>query len=62
VERRPAPQGARQEIRDQAQARALAFLGVELGADDGVAGDDGGDRAAIIDMGEEVGGVGDRIA
>ena len=45
-------------IGDQPQAQPLALLRMELGADDGVAADDRGDRAAVVGLGDEIGALG----
>src|ERR1700722_12811367 len=48
-----------EEIGDEREAEALALLGVELGAEHGVARDDRGDGAAVVGLRDEVGAVGD---
>src|SRR3981189_1343749 len=48
-----------QEISDQLEAQPLALLRMELGADEGVAADHGGNRTAIVRLGHEIGALGD---
>src|SRR6476469_3524630 len=43
-----------QEVGDEREAQPLALLGVELRAGDVVAGDEGGDRTAILRLGHDV--------
>src|SRR5262249_44167484 len=43
-----------EEIGDQLEAEALALLRMELGADHGVAADDGGEGPAVIGFGDDV--------
>ena len=47
-----------EEVGDQPEAGGLALLRVELGAEEVVAADGGGDRAAVVGAGEAVGRVG----
>src|SRR3954454_11747304 len=47
-----------QEVRDQPQAQALALFRVELGADHGVTANDGGNGAAVVRLGNEIGALG----
>ncbi len=46
-----------QEIGDQLEAQPLALLRVELRADHGVAPDHGGDRAAVVGLGHQIGAL-----
>src|SRR6516165_4066835 len=49
-----------EEIGDQGKPKFLALFRVELGACIVLPGDEGGDRSAVIGIGDEIGAVGDR--
>src|SRR5271168_5664369 len=49
-----------EEIRDQGKPKFLALFRVELGARIVLPGNEGGDRPAIVGIGDEIGAIGDR--
>src|SRR5271167_1969002 len=49
-----------EEIRDQGKPKFLALFRVELGAGIILPGDEGGDRPAVVGIGDEIGAIGHR--